>query len=909
MLVLLLWLLLLLVHLAWFDSNAKQIPQSWKFEHPKTIYAWEGACVWIPCKYSIPQYRSTLDNLTLFHNFKYSEQAKEFIGEVLYRNTEIGVFPPHQGRAHFMDVEKKNCTLHLNPVLAQDSGELGLRMTSGPILKWMERIDLNVSKTPLPPRIQVPEEILELHTIHVLCRLEFACPGYPVQLSWSQEGSAHTSIVLNTQSIYTLSQLTFQPQWTDHEKTLTCQVKNSSTVLSEDSVKLRVKHTPKLKLEVSPSEATVKEGESVTMTCHVTSSHPMYTALSWLKDGVPLREQESLTLALPSVTKAMGGKYLCRATNSVGSGVSEEQALSVLYAPEQPTVDIHASPAKESTSVELVCAAPANPPARNFTWFHDGETLAGETGEKLHFPSVLLGHAGSYACQALNSLGTGPVSSPAELDVQYAPKMVETVIETTAVIREGDPVTLSCQYNSSNPQVTHYEWRPRGPWQEHAPGMLTIPRVAWDTGPVACAACNQWCTWAASVSLDVQYAPRRVEVQQSPPGELREGQRVLLHCSVAQARPAATRVLWMRNGSHVAEGPQLVLASIAPEDAGTYSCEASNTMGPTQSPGHAVQVLYAPRRLRVSVSPEGGVMEGRKAFLTCEGDANPPMWQYAWFRGQGQDLQFSGPTLRLEPAQVQHSGPYWCQGANRLGNSRSPPQTLTVYYSPETIGRRAAIGMGSCMALLILASWGIKLRHRWKRSQSQQGLQESSSTQSFFVRNKKVGWGRGAGGAARRARKSEAAEGSGAGGPPAAACCPLQVRQALHLEGPPSTGCLNPMLDDTVSYAVLRFPEADTPRQGDPGTMDTEGRGRLLGGDETVTYSVLKKPVAGDYENLVEACVQEDGVRVQEDGACVQEDGARVQEDGVHYSELVLFGAGERRPCPKEVDYVTIAQR
>ncbi|XP_048185915.1 B-cell receptor CD22 [Perognathus longimembris pacificus] len=833
-------------HLAWSDSTAGVINQPWRIEHPKTLYAWEGACVWIPCRYTIPEYKLTLEYLSLLQDYDYHKLAQDFNGTVLYKNMEVGVFPPQQGRTQFLGDKSKNCTLRLNPVTVQDSGKLGLRLRSGKEQKWMEPIYLNVSKTPLPPRIQLPKEIRESQTLVVTCQLEFACLGYPIQLQWSQEGDARTSVSLSTESVYTRSDLTFQAQWTDHGKMLTCQVKNSSAVLSEGSVQLSVKHTPKVNIAVSPSDATVKEGETVTMTCWVTSSYPQYTTLSWRKDGTPLGGKDTLNLVLPSVTRAMGGKYQCGATNGVGLGLSEELALHVLYAPEPSTVHIHPSPAKENTSVELVCVAPANPPARNFSWFLDGAALAGEAGEKVYIPRVLLRHAGSYTCLAGNSLGTGPMGPPARLDVQYAPKMVEAVIETSAAIREGDPVTLSCHYNSSNPQVTRFEWHPRGPWLEPTPGVLTIPRVAWDAGPVACAACNQWCSWGTPVSLDVQYAPRGVQVQQRPPGELHEGRHVVLHCTMSGARPAATRVQWMRNGSSVAEGPELVLAAITPEDAGTYSCEASNAVGSTASLARAVQVLYAPRKLRVSISPPGGVMEGRKVFLTCEGDANPPVWQFAWFHGDGQDLQFSGPTLRLEPAQVQHSGPYWCQGANRLGSGRSAPQTLTVYYSPETIGRRTAVGIGCCMALVIVAIWGIKLRHKWRRSQSRQGLQESSSSQNFFVRNTKV-------------------------------------RRALRSEGPLSTGCLNPMMDDTVSYAVLQFPETDTSRQGDPGTADTEG------GDEAVTYSVLQRPPAGDYENVA----------------------GGAEEDGVHYSELVLFRAGERppRPAEEEVDYVTIAQR
>ena len=87
----------------------------------------------------------------------------------------------------------------------------------------------------------------------------------------------------------------------------------------------------------------------------------------------------------------------------------------------------------------------------------------------------------------------------------------------------------------------------------------------------------------------------------------------------------------------------------------------------------------APRRLRVSISPKDGVVEGKTAVLTCESDANPPISHYDWFDGKNQDLHYYGQMLRLEPVKLQHAGSYWCRGTNRLGQSQSPPTTLTVY--------------------------------------------------------------------------------------------------------------------------------------------------------------------------------------------------------------------------------------
>ncbi|XP_059940794.1 B-cell receptor CD22 isoform X2 [Mesoplodon densirostris] len=747
-------LLLLLESLAFSDSA------SWMFEHPKTLYAWDGACVWIPCHYRILNGHS-IDNLTVYHNYKYDNSIKSYNGTILYKNLKIRDFPPRQGRVRFLGNNRNNCTLLINPVKVNDSGQLGLRMTSRED-KWMEPISLNISETAPPPHIELPPDIRELRDVTVTCLLNFACFEYQVHLQWSLEEPAVTSTSLSTETVSTQSTLTFQPQWTHHGKNLTCQLwdPTKQQLLSQETVWLDVKHAPKLKIQVSPREATVTEGESVTMTCQIVSSNPRLQSVSWLRDGHPLVGEETPMLTLPQVTRKMSGQYQCEAHNDVGSEKSEA----------------------------------------------------------------------------------------VDLQVHYPPKEVITVIQNPTPIREGDSVILSCTYNSSNPEVTRYEWNHLGFQDQLLPAKLTILKVAWDTGPVTCAACNQWCLWSPPVNLDVQYAPKDVSVQVTPHSEIRSGRPVLLQCDFLSSRPKDVRFFWKKNGILLEEGKKLSFDAISPEDAGIYNCLVNNSIGQTSSKPWALQVLYAPRSLHVSISPKDRVVEGKKAVLTCESDANPPTSHYAWFDWNNQDLRHYDQMLRLDPVTLQHSGAYWCQGTNRLGRGQSPPTTLTVYYSSATISRRVALGVGFCLAIFLLAIWGVKLLRSWKRIRGQQGLQESSSGQSFFVRN-------------------------------------VKARRIPQAEGPHSLGCYNPVMEDAVSYAALRFPlgETDAPTPGDAATSET--RGLSPNGDDTVTYSVVQKCQVGDYENVTPEVLE---------------------DEGIHYSEMVHFGFGEQPLAQEGVEYVTL---
>ncbi|ERE59738.1 sialic acid-binding Ig-like lectin 12, partial [Cricetulus griseus] len=229
-------LLLTLGQVALLDPSPK-----WDVKHPPTLFAWEGACLLIPCKYTMPYKQDRLDKVFLYQKYDFDNDTKKFKGNVLYNNSKIGSPPSERGRVTFQGDNKNNCTLKIHPVHANDTGELGLRMVTSND-KWMEPIDLNISKTPFPPDIHVPSDIQASQNITLTCKLNFACFGYPIHLEWSLKEPETSSIpTITVEKVYTESQLTFQPQWSDHGKNVTCRVLHATKVLSENTVRLDVK--------------------------------------------------------------------------------------------------------------------------------------------------------------------------------------------------------------------------------------------------------------------------------------------------------------------------------------------------------------------------------------------------------------------------------------------------------------------------------------------------------------------------------------------------------------------------------------------------------------------------------------------------------------------------------------------
>lgn len=226
-------------HVALHDSA------QWTVAHPETLFAWEGACIRIPCKYIIQNKntRGSLDRILVLQHFDYDDSTKDFKGTTLFQYSKSTPSPSKMGRVTFLGDLQSNCTLKIHPVRANDSGKLGLRMLSGDH-KWMEPIQLNVSETPFQPSIQLPPEIQESQRITLTCGLNFACFEYDIHFRWYLEKpgvTSVTSITSSVEKVYTESKLTFEAKWSDHGKTVKCEVWHSAWLLSERTVSLDVK--------------------------------------------------------------------------------------------------------------------------------------------------------------------------------------------------------------------------------------------------------------------------------------------------------------------------------------------------------------------------------------------------------------------------------------------------------------------------------------------------------------------------------------------------------------------------------------------------------------------------------------------------------------------------------------------
>ncbi|XP_008285112.1 sialic acid-binding Ig-like lectin 16 [Stegastes partitus] len=212
-----------------------------------------------------------------------------------------------------------------------------------------------------------------------------------------------------------------------------------------------------------------------------------------------------------------------------------------------------------------------------------------------------------------------------------------------------------------------------------------------------------------SVYLTVTELKARVH-----PERVRAGDNVTLECGASCQLP---NTVWFKNG-HPVSKPNFTVQA---EDAGNYLCAVEGQES-VQSDPVTLDVQYSPLNVTVEVSQAGLLMVGSSVNLTCSSVANPAADSYTWYRSTSPSslLQVgSGQVLSLPSVEASHTGLYFCQTRNRLGESNSTHVLLTV---TETDNHRLIllVGIGVKVAiLLLLPLLVIWIWRQWRNSASE----------------------------------------------------------------------------------------------------------------------------------------------------------------------------------------------
>ncbi|XP_067389585.1 sialoadhesin isoform X2 [Emydura macquarii macquarii] len=384
-------------------------------------------------------------------------------------------------------------------------------------------------------------------------------------------------------------------------------------------------------------------------------------------------------------------KLFCQV--SVGSKqAAGEITLQVKYSPKGTKVLINPSAKniRVGDTASLTCSVNSTfPEVTAYTWYKGGAALGSQ--QILTLRSITREDYGLYHCEAENSVGIGV----AKAAVLYVFSAVISA-SPSAVIREGETVTLTCDVPGEENQDLHYSWYKNSIWiKDGTASSLVFHQVATsDTAYYSCKVQNDKGSETSEIiSLSVFYPPRALAITLFQ--ETQEGKLVIIHCSVDSYPPSALALYHNENllattASHAAPSQRisitasrnslkLEIQNVGPEDDGRYRCTASNAYG-----NATAARLFNAQTARVLIRPSPEAREGDAVTLTCIATQSAEEGtSYTWYKNARWLKESSENSLVFPAISSRDAGAFQCKAQSNRGNSTSPAVTLRVLFPPR----------------------------------------------------------------------------------------------------------------------------------------------------------------------------------------------------------------------------------
>ncbi|XP_066591328.1 protein turtle homolog A-like [Prorops nasuta] len=428
------------------------------------------------------------------------------------------------------------------------------------------------------------------------------------------------------------------------------------------------------------------------------------------------------TLSLEAVQLDDEGIYRCRVDFSKSPTRNFQVNLTVIVPPHQliiydsagVQVDGTAGPFQVGMEFGLSCEVRGGKPTPKVNWFANGKEVDGRLEEigrtvvvsKLTVPRLKREHLNTtYKCRASNTDLISPLERSVVLDVYLKPLTVKILTKPTVMEIEKD-YSITCEATGSHPRAKITWLQDNNPFRSGKVmdggdlkivlSTLKFFPVPDDHGTILkCRGENPALSGTYLedfFQLNVVFPPKvQLHLGSTLKAEnIKEGDDVYFECKV-RANPDHHKITWRHNGAMLSQNysagvimstQSLVLQSIGRDNAGNYTCLASNARGETTSSVVPLRVQFAPVCKSKEMTIIGASLE-ESVRVRCEVDADPGEVDFVWeFNNSGENFEVApakfdgnnGTTSELlyTPVSERDYGALTCWGRNVIGKQEAP---------------------------------------------------------------------------------------------------------------------------------------------------------------------------------------------------------------------------------------------
>ncbi|XP_077934173.1 hemicentin-1 [Halichoerus grypus] len=531
-----------------------------------------------------------------------------------------------------------------------------------------------------------------------------------------------------------------------------CAVSNAVGKQAKD-IKLTIYIPPTIKGGNVTTKVSALINSIIKLECE-TRGLPM-PAITWYKDGQPVISSSQALyinkgqfLHIPRAQVSDSATYTCHATNVAGTA---EKSFHVdVYVPPMIEGDLAVPLNKQvviAHSLTLECKATGSPPPV-LTWLKDGvpvkasdniRTEAG--GKKLEIMSALEVDRGQYVCVATSVAGEKEIKY--EVDV-LVPPAIEGGDETSYfIVMVNNLLELDCQVTGSpTPTIM---WLKDGQLIDERDGFkillngrkLVIAQAqVSETGLYRCVATNIAGDRGKEFEVTV-HVPPTIKSSGLSERAIVKHKPITLQC-IANGIPNPS-ITWLKDGQPVntaqgnlkiqSSGRVLQIAKALMEDAGRYTCVATNAAGETQQ--HLQLHVHEPPSLEdAGKMLNETVVVNNPIQLECKAAGNPfPV--ITWYKDNrplsgstGVTFLNRGQIIDIESAQITDAGIYKCVAINSAGATE-------LFYSLQVHVPPSISGSNNMVAVVVNNLVRLECEARGIPAPSLTWLKDGSPVSSF----------------------------------------------------------------------------------------------------------------------------------------------------------------------------------